>query len=219
VVTSAPLLGEPLPVELMNTIWMDRRRLRDASTEPGGLVDWLPALGPRVAGLDLLAATEVADLARRLLPLRGALRALAAEATADTRWPRPDAAELDRAVAGLNAAAAPRSPQLTWVAGGSPARRTRVRAQGAAAVLSTFAEEAIELFGADGPTKLRACYAPNCVLYFVKDHARREWCTPLCGNRVRAARHYRRHRDTVRDPAPADVPVHDGTPAPAGAKT
>nr|WP_137969774.1 CGNR zinc finger domain-containing protein [Streptomyces antimycoticus] len=34
---------------------------------------------------------------------------------------------------------------------------------------------------------------PNCLLFFVKHHARREWCSPACGNRVRVARHYRRH--------------------------
>jgi len=28
----------------------------------------------------------------------------------------------------------------------------------------------------------------------VKNHPRREWCSAACGNRVRAARHYRRHR-------------------------
>ncbi|WP_433236869.1 CGNR zinc finger domain-containing protein [Streptosporangium sp. CA-135522] len=37
---------------------------------------------------------------------------------------------------------------------------------------------------------LRACHAPGCVLFFVKDHHRREWCSAACGNRARAARHY-----------------------------
>jgi predicted RNA-binding Zn ribbon-like protein len=32
------------------------------------------------------------------------------------------------------------------------------------------------------------------VLYFVKTHPRREWCSVACGNRVRAARHYQRGR-------------------------
>ncbi|MFE9171012.1 CGNR zinc finger domain-containing protein [Streptomyces kebangsaanensis] len=42
--------------------------------------------------------------------------------------------------------------------------------------------------------QLRACTAPRCVRYFVKSHGRREWCKPSCGNRARAARHYRRRR-------------------------
>ncbi|WP_073946146.1 CGNR zinc finger domain-containing protein [Streptomyces kebangsaanensis] len=42
--------------------------------------------------------------------------------------------------------------------------------------------------------QLRACTAPRCVRYFVKSHGRQEWCKPSCGNRARAARHYRRRR-------------------------
>ncbi|MFI6847287.1 CGNR zinc finger domain-containing protein [Kitasatospora sp. NPDC050467] len=33
---------------------------------------------------------------------------------------------------------------------------------------------------------------PGCVLYFVKKHPRREWCSAGCGTRARAARHYER---------------------------
>ncbi|MEU1601426.1 CGNR zinc finger domain-containing protein [Streptomyces sp. NPDC005708] len=45
---------------------------------------------------------------------------------------------------------------------------------------------------------MRPCLAPNCLLFFVKNHARREWCSPACGNRVRVARHYRRHHPAPR---------------------
>jgi predicted RNA-binding Zn ribbon-like protein len=34
--------------------------------------------------------------------------------------------------------------------------------------------------------------APGCALFFLKDHPRRERCNPACGNRVRAARAYRK---------------------------
>jgi predicted RNA-binding Zn ribbon-like protein len=39
---------------------------------------------------------------------------------------------------------------------------------------------------------------PNCVLFFIKDHPRREWCSPGCGNRARVAHHYDRHRAKAR---------------------
>lgn len=64
-----------------------------------------------------------------------------------------------------------------------------------ARTLATITAEAVELFTGERHSRLRACYAPGCVLYFVKDHPRREWCSAACGNRARAARHYRRHRD------------------------
>ncbi|MEU9839973.1 CGNR zinc finger domain-containing protein [Actinomadura sp. NPDC048032] len=40
-----------------------------------------------------------------------------------------------------------------------------------------------------------ACEADDCVLLFLPAHPRRRWCSAArCGNRVRVARHYRRHR-------------------------
>src|SRR5699024_9072951 len=41
--------------------------------------------------------------------------------------------------------------------------------------------------------QLRACTAPRCVHYSVRSHRRRRLCYSSCGNRARAARHYRRH--------------------------
>lgn len=200
--TSAPLLGEPLPVELMNTIWADREGVHDALSEPADTAAWLRAIAPRIdlstADLDSLTADSNLDhLAKRLVALRDALRRLAAEATGD---PRPAAAsatrELDAAVAAVNqaAGAVPRWSALAWAPGEPPTRLTRTHGQASAAAVSAIAEEAISLFGQDERLLLRACLAPGCVLYFLKDHPRREWCSPACGNRARGARHYQRHR-------------------------
>lgn len=197
VTTRATLLGEPMPVELMNTIWADRAGVHDVLSEPTGVADWLAAVGSRVPDFDLLSPADLDDLGRRLLALRDALLRLAAKATGDTRWTTPDAADLDRAVAEVNAAVIPRSPQLVWTADQATTRQKRVAGDPADAVLSTFAEEAIVLFSAGEQSQLRVCEGPDCGLYFVKNHPRREWCSPACGNRVRAARHYRRHRKPV----------------------
>jgi predicted RNA-binding Zn ribbon-like protein len=62
--------------------------------------------------------------------------------------------------------------------------------------LARVAQESIALLGGPEAAKLRACYAPGCVLYFVKTHPRREWCSVTCGNRARAARHYEKVRST-----------------------
>jgi predicted RNA-binding Zn ribbon-like protein len=199
--TPAPLLGEPLPVELMNTIWADRAGVHDALSETAEAKAWLHAIAPRIdlsiaPDLDTLAAKDIDDLARRLRTLRDALRRLAAEATDD---PRPAAAsitkELHDAVGAVNQAAstAPRWSALTWAPGETPARLTCANDRSAATV-SAIAEEAITLFSQDDRLQIRACLAPGCVLYFLKDHPRREWCSPACGNRARAARHYQRHR-------------------------
>ncbi|MCO5972394.1 ABATE domain-containing protein [Actinoallomurus soli] len=200
--TSAPLLGEPLPIELMNTVWGDRDGVHDALDGPAGAAAWLRAVLPRLApmtasDLDDLTAEDAGDLTGRLLRLRDALRRLAAEATGD---PRPAATapirDLEAAVAVVNeaAGAVPRWAALTWTPGGTPARLIRAGGRAPAAAVSAIAEEAVDLFGRPDRLRLRACLAPGCVLYFRKDHPRREWCSAACGNRVRAARHYRRHR-------------------------
>ena len=59
-------------------------------------------------------------------------------------------------------------------------------------VLAALAGDAIELVTGPRRADLRACGAPGCVLVFLKDHPRREWCSNACGNRARQARHYRR---------------------------
>jgi predicted RNA-binding Zn ribbon-like protein len=63
-----------------------------------------------------------------------------------------------------------------------------------AAALATLAEEAMHLFAGPLHDEVRACQGPGCVLHFVRDSLRREWCSPGCGNRARAARHYAKVR-------------------------
>jgi predicted RNA-binding Zn ribbon-like protein len=186
--TDAPLLGEPLPVELMNTIWADRDGVHDALAGLEQAREWLAAVG------------LPADLDERghvgLRSLRDAVRRLAADVTGD---PRPAAASAitgrDQAVAAVNQACAraPSWSELTWPAGASPARTTRSARSPAELAVATVAEQAVTLFADDPVTRLRACLAPGCVLYFVREHPRREWCSAGCGNRARVARHYRRH--------------------------
>jgi predicted RNA-binding Zn ribbon-like protein len=62
------------------------------------------------------------------------------------------------------------------------------------AARAALARDTMSLLAGPLRADLRACGAPGCVKYFVRDHPRREWCCDHCGNRARAARHYRRHR-------------------------
>lgn len=194
-----PNADEPLPVLLMNTVWADTAGPHDALSTPAELDAWLAALAARLpvmAAAGRRTRTSETELAR-FRRLRDALRDIAAELSHD---PRRAVARRDlaRGVDAVNEAAgvAPSWPQLRLSPRAThPAVPAGTRP--AAAALSAVAAEAVELFTSADPA-LRACLAPGCVLYFVKDHPRREWCSAACGNRVRAARHYQRHRSATR---------------------
>lgn len=201
--TRAPLLGEPLPVELMNTVWADRDGVHDALAEPAEAMAWLRTVAPRAEVTPEepgapAASSETGTLISDLRDLRDALRRLAAEVTGD---PRPDqrsgagaAASRAAAVSTVNraAAAAPTWPALSWPDHGPATRQQQSQGPAARTLLSRIASEAVTLFA--GQPQLRACLGPGCVLYFVQQHPRREWCSAGCGNRARVARHYHRHR-------------------------
>jgi predicted RNA-binding Zn ribbon-like protein len=192
VTTATPawlLPDEPAPVRLMNTIWADSGAIHDALTGPDALREWIAAVTGRDGGeLGDPDAGEFND-ARQL---RDALRCLAALVTAGA----PDAgAEVAEAIAVVNRLLADRPRgELALVDGGLRAVDVR-HASPIRSMLAELAQQAVELFTGPMAVNLRSCNAPGCVLFFVKSHPRREWCSPGCGNRVRAARHYRRIRE------------------------
>lgn len=181
--------SEPVAVQLMNTIWADRDGVHDALGAVDQLREWFGL--SRISGASLLRQADLVAFRR----LRDALRRVAAEVTADDR---PSAAsamtDLDAAIAEINRSAAPRLPVLAS-SNGELSLQWHTDAGGRELVSSQIALEAAQLF-TDEPVALGACHGPGCVLYFAKDHPRREWCSAACGNRARVARHYEKNRQT-----------------------
>ena len=169
----------------MDTVWADRAGVHDSLTSVGELRRFLAGRPGAPAGRMTAAELE------RARSLRDALRRLAADVTGDDRAGAGTGLTVQEALATLNAALAAAPPPVLRRVDGSfrlgAGRRT------VPAVLAELAMEGAALV-ADPDRPLRACRAPGCVLYFVKDHPRREWCGVTCGNRVRAARHYARVR-------------------------
>lgn len=174
----------------MNTIWADRNGIHDTLATLDSLRGWLAVVHD-----DATAQRITEDDIPYFHTLRNALRRLAAHRTEDPRA-RATTSPLTphQAVAIVNRtiAQSPTSPQLsladntlssTAISKGTPATQT----------LAAFATQSIPVL-ATAP--LHACLAPACVIYFTKDHPRREWCSTTCGNRARAARHYNRHKPT-----------------------
>jgi predicted RNA-binding Zn ribbon-like protein len=125
--------------------------------------------------------------------LREAIRELLVAAI-EGRSPAPSA------VVTVNdaSARAPAADQLRWDEGGPLRTRSAPGAGEVERALAALAEDAIGLVCGERRGDLIACEAPGCVRLLLKDHPRRHWCSTRCGDRVRAARHYRRVRENAR---------------------
>ncbi|MFC8869058.1 CGNR zinc finger domain-containing protein [Streptomyces sp. NPDC057148] len=174
----------------------------DDLADLAGLGAWVRAHSGTVPDAERYRADEPALAAVRAV--RAAARALFARAVRPGEPSPADAARLlpvPEALRCLNQAAArtPTVPVLDWADTGpaEPVLR-RDPAGGRPDDLAALLAHAVIAFLA-GPDRhrLRACHAPRCVRYFLKEHPRQEWCKPSCGNRARVARHHERHKRTA----------------------
>ena len=180
---SAPLTGEPLALDLVNT----RPSTGDLLTTPDGLRAWwvleadrLPEDVPEeVGGADLAAVLAVREhIARALDRVR--------------RGERPP----DEDVEGLNRAqrAAPAISEPVWDGSAVAVVRRREGSPGVR-LAAGLAVAAVELLADPAVGSIRKCEADDCVMLFLPAHPRRRWCSAArCGNRMRVARHYQRHK-------------------------
>ncbi|MGS2616264.1 CGNR zinc finger domain-containing protein [Micromonospora sp. LZ34] len=174
----------------------------DDLADIAGLARWLreQAEPLRHYDDDLTPPAEPPDEQTRLdvVALRRAVRTLLARAVAPAAPSRADQSSLltpADAVRHLNDAAGrlPTRPRLHWPDEAAP---TLTRHAGPAELrvrlTAALARGAVDFLASPAREQLRACPAPRCVRYFVKEHARQQWCKPSCGNRARVARHYQR---------------------------
>ena len=67
--------------------------------------------------------------------------------------------------------------------------------------MAIIAEDAASLLTGDDAVRIAACESESCEQLFLRTHARRQWCSNRCGDRVRAARAYARRREQRGVPA------------------
>jgi predicted RNA-binding Zn ribbon-like protein len=186
------LADEPRPLRLINTLWADRVEVHDDLSTVADLRAWLSAVDLTVPKA-FVALSSLADIHG----LRDAFRALAALVTADNRVRVTADQSVTAAIRTVNAALGKSVAGAQLRVQSSVLERVVVRpGTPLESAFSVLANEAIELFTSGDRERLTACGGPGCVLYFMKDHTRRNWCGDACGNRARVARHYRKVRKT-----------------------
>jgi len=184
------LPDEPVPVRLMNTIWAETSGVHDDLRSPADLDAWLDAVG-----IDRLGTQATPEELAMTRALRDAARRLVAYVTGDSRQAAASATtDVHEALAAINAAVRELPTRQLELRDGRLEPAARAPGSRVVAGIAGVADSAVDLFTGGAAGRLRACYAPGCVLYFVMTHPRREWCSVACGNRARAARHYEKIR-------------------------
>jgi predicted RNA-binding Zn ribbon-like protein len=180
-----PLIGEPLPLDLVNTRPQADRGIIDALGTVDGLAQWLSAESDRLPNIRVSAATRA-----RVVALRYHIGEALDELVRGQRPPESAIAAINDALA-----CAPSYQQLAWNSGGGhlDMRRTGDHDD---QLVASIADAAAEYLVSDLAAATRQCEAPDCDMLFSPTHPRRRWCSPtVCGNRTRVARYYERHRD------------------------
>jgi predicted RNA-binding Zn ribbon-like protein len=188
-----PLLGEPLAVELANSLYFSFGTSTDFIATASLLRLWAghvhsePPLAA-LAGLraaDVLAARELRDAVRQLL-----------EALAGKR-PAPG-----RTIKTINRYAGAATTRVELAQGPAGELSAVTRYSGPATIdafLGRLAIETIVLAAHLLPGQLRRCEGPGCAMLFVRTHHRRQWCHASCGHRARQASYYRRKSATLKE--------------------
>ncbi|MFB4263901.1 CGNR zinc finger domain-containing protein [Nonomuraea sp. GTA35] len=177
-----PLTGEPLALDLVNT----RTAGGDLLTTPAELRAWLRLQADRLPLPEVLTEADV-------IAVRRVREHVARALDRARRGDEPLAADLGA----LNRAqrAAPAVTELSWNGQAVTAARRRVTGSAGERLAAWLAEAAAELLADPAVTRVRECEADDCVMVFLPAHPRRRWCSAArCGNRVRVARHYQRHK-------------------------
>ncbi|MET8332866.1 CGNR zinc finger domain-containing protein [Streptosporangium canum] len=180
-----PLTGEPVALDLINTLGTSPDGPVDHLTTVDALRAWLRAQAHRLPQPG--ATLTDADLAA-VLDLREIVGTVVDHARRGAEPPAP-------ALRALSAAdrLAPPYRTLSWEDGQVAVSAGRA-GDYRSTLVATLAGAAIDLLS--GPiASVRGCEGPGCRMLFLPAHPRRRWCSPeLCGNRVRVARYYQRHK-------------------------
>ncbi|WP_051343239.1 CGNR zinc finger domain-containing protein [Pseudonocardia spinosispora] len=167
-----PLRGEPMGLDLLNTVWMSKGAPKDQLESLDGVQAWLDELA--------IAQPATEQTRRALVTAREAIRAHVDD----------PASESARRTLNEVLAWGHHQPTLTPDGPGTtdeihdPAQRPGWLA--AVSYLQLLAKDA---------SRVRRCAHPDCVLHFYDTSPKRgrRWCSmAACGNRAKAARHYAR---------------------------
>lgn len=177
------ILGQALPVELGNTVFVMGGQRLDAFAATDGVAAWLDAVKGRLR-------TPVPTADERLRIALVELREVVRDALASAAAGQPPGATTTKAL-NATARAAPSWLELRNDRDGIRSLELR-RGPPLVQLTASLAEDTIALVTGADRSRIRACPAPGCIGHFIQTDPRRLYCTELCGTRARVNR--LRHR-------------------------
>ena len=186
-----PVLGEPLAVELANTLYERPESTVDFLGRSDWIVAWLglatsdSAPPPIPKRIDQVGGDDIRSL-------RNVVRDLLSTATQPHGQPDPSR------VMTLNGFidSSQLRFRLEWVADAPPRSALIPTGRGFAAVLAYLAIESISFLASADVARVRRCDGPDCPMLFVQQHHKRRFCYDGCAHRARRARYYNQNRRT-----------------------
>ena len=184
----APGTAEHLALALANSIvTLPGGHRADELDGPTNATEWLIAHELAPEGTGLLAYCQL-----RLTDLRDDIRALL---ESNTRSVAPDRGALDNLNRALSAV--PSAALLRYESDGGLIRTpAHPVTQIVDHAMAQIAEDAAALLTGPDAHRIARCASSPCDRFFVRTHARRQWCSERCGARQRATRAYARKQDT-----------------------
>ena len=168
-------------LDLSNTVAVENGVEHDLLATDGEYARWAEAAA-RSPHLPAAEAAAIAGSRAGLLELRAHVRAVLAATAAASRLPRVAIEALN-----VRSAAAP-----AWLEIDDDGTTTeRARGDVSDRLLAAYARSTM-LIVADGASALRVCGAPSCGMFYRPRRSGQRWCSDVCGNRARFARHYAR---------------------------
>ncbi len=189
-------LGDPLAVDVANTVRRRGWRYRELITSPADLRGWLDREQGRLTMPPQVDQALVTRFLAARDPILRVLRAAAADfpaahvppAAAPERLPTADVDAINQL-----AAAAP-AIRLLGARPGQYRAQPVTAADPATRLCAELAAAAIDLLTGPDAAALALCDAPGCGQLYLRGRPNQQWCDPHCGTRARAQRHADRAR-------------------------
>ena len=185
--TNFVFLGNNLAIDFVNTQIIQRGELVELLEENADVMRWAQQAGYAITGK---CQSEELETVRKM---RAALRELFQAAIEERLPPQQALTTVNRHLAENG------THQILQLntSSGALTLEPNLKAIDLFALLAKLAYEGAQLLTAPAVSNIKSCSNPNCLLVFLDTSRtrKRRWCSmDICGNRAKAAKHYRKQK-------------------------